>query len=603
MIEVSVEPRRLVAGRRTQLAVRFTNRGRRACSDIVFKLRLPSAIALIGGTNRTEIPVIPPGHVHTHEVTVEPARPGEFQLSSSNFSYRDEFDAPVRVTDFHARLSVEAAPSARPVPARPVGRLGVEHPGGELALGEWDVLPILVRNETGVPLSDVTVAVSGPFKTDGKRARIAVLGDGATARFPFKVNAAEGGRHVPVSVHTTYSYADGLGSVRGGTQEDSLDVVVKPGRTNTQPPPPNGDVGEQTILYLAASPLDLERLRSDLEMRKVKERLQLSRHRGRYRIEPCVAVRLVDISQALVDYEPQVVHFSGHGDEDGNLYVEDEQGNSSSLTPEGLAKLFGLHKATIQCVIVNACYSMRLARAMARHIDYVVGMRCQIGDEAAILFSVGFYLGLFAGQSVPDAFSRGCAHIQADRAAELEHQTPVLVRSPGPGPQDRRTSADERVDMTAAGKLAAAVSFHPSIADDDRQRFEEALTGLGLDVHARSAPRRRGGAGELTAVILITLPLQAFLAALGGKLADDAYAAFKRVVRTLLDRGQAGPATPTAMVLQDPRTSLLIQIDRGMPEGAWNQLHELDLSAFRYGPILYDRARRQWRSELDEAGF
>ena len=68
-----------------------------------------------------------------------------------------------------------------------------------------------MQNKTGARLSDVTVAVSGRFKSDGKRARIAVLADGATARFPFKVKADEGSRHVAVSVHTTYGYPDGLG--------------------------------------------------------------------------------------------------------------------------------------------------------------------------------------------------------------------------------------------------------------------------------------------------------------------------------------------------------------------------------------------------------
>jgi hypothetical protein len=275
MIEVSVEPSRLVVGRRTQLAIRFANTGQRACSGIVFKLRLPSAITLMGGANPAEIPVIPPGRVHAHQVTVEPTRAGDFELTSTNFSYRDEFDVPVRVTDFRVRLSVESAPPAPPLSARPVARLGIEHHGRELALGEWDVLKILVQNKTGVRLSDVTVAVSGPFKSDGKRARIGVLDDGATARFPFKVKADEGGRHVPVNVHTTYSYLDGPGSVRSQTQEDSLDVVVaKPGAPNTQPVTANNDVGEQTILNMAASPQDTEPPRSDLEMRKVKERLQ-----------------------------------------------------------------------------------------------------------------------------------------------------------------------------------------------------------------------------------------------------------------------------------------------------------------------------------------
>jgi hypothetical protein len=71
MIEVSVEPSRLVAGRRSQLAIRFANTGRRTCSDIVFRLALPAGITLMSGTNRAEIQAIRPGSVYTHEVTVQ----------------------------------------------------------------------------------------------------------------------------------------------------------------------------------------------------------------------------------------------------------------------------------------------------------------------------------------------------------------------------------------------------------------------------------------------------------------------------------------------------------------------------------------------------
>ena len=68
---------------------------------------------------------------------------------------------------------------------------------------------------------------------------------------------------------------------------------------------------------------------------------------------------------------------------------------------------------------------------MAAHIDYVVGMRSEIGDEAAILFTVGFYQGLFAGRPVPQAFRQGCALLQAKRMARPEFGTPVLLTRPG----------------------------------------------------------------------------------------------------------------------------------------------------------------------------
>ncbi len=240
MIKVSVEPLLLVAGRRTQLAIRFANTGQRACSDVVFQFRLPSSIKLISGTNRADIPVIPAGRDRTHNLTVEPSASGVFELTSPNFSYRDENDWPVRVTDFRAQLKVGAAPAPAAQARRPPARMSVEHSGGALALGEWDILRIVVRNTTGIPLTDVRVRISGPLKTDGKLARVAAMGVGAAARFPFSVNAAEGGRHVPVGVHTTYSYPDGQGSVRNQEQDDRVEIVVaRPAEPDASPGQPN----------------------------------------------------------------------------------------------------------------------------------------------------------------------------------------------------------------------------------------------------------------------------------------------------------------------------------------------------------------------------
>lgn len=429
MIQVTLVPGEIVAQQRTPLSVRFTNTGRARCVDLVFDLRLPAGVVLMGGSGRVEVPAIPPGRTHTHQVVVEARRPGKFELSSTNFSYRNEFDMPVRVTDFRATLVATSAPAPAPV-RQPVGRLRVWCRDGELDLRSWDMLTVLVTNDTGVALHDVTMAVRGPFLGDGRRSRVAVLKEGTTARFTFHVYAPERGRHVPVTVSTTYGHQDGAGTIRTVTQEDTVVVAVRsaePGQPVTpaehnQPAPP----AERTILYLAANPRDMAPLRSDLEMRKVKERLRLAKPSVRYRIEPCPAVRFDDISQALVDFEPQVVHFSGHGDENGNLYIENEQGDRDSITPEGLADLFGQHRDTLRCVVVNACHSVRLAEAVAKHIEYVIGMRYEILDEAAIDFSVGFYLGLFAGWTVPRAFQRGRAHVRARAVNEGQHQTPLI---------------------------------------------------------------------------------------------------------------------------------------------------------------------------------
>jgi hypothetical protein len=428
MIEVSIQPSHIAAGRQARLAIQFVNTSQGPCSDVVFRLEMPFGIFLIEGRSKVEIPSIPAGETRVHEITVEASKSGEFELTSGNFSYRDQYGVPTYRADFRCRLTVAAGPSARPVSPRPVPGLSVkmEATNSKLPIGEWGEIRILVRNTSDVALDGVTMDMSGPLRTNGRRSRIPQLRPGATARFTFSVIADEGGQ-VPVGVRTSFTYPDGLGSVHQATHEITLYVVASPGPVPASPGEPGG-----TILYLTASPkyldpdLELPPLRTDLEMRKVRERLQLSRERGRYRIEPCPASRQVDISQALLDFEPEIVHFSGHGDKDGNLLLENDSGNVVRTGPEGIARLFRLHRSTIKCVIVNACYSERLAQALSQYIDHVVGMRWQIGDEAAIQFSVDFYMGIFNGQSVPAAFERGLAAIQGPEATTIEYRTPLL---------------------------------------------------------------------------------------------------------------------------------------------------------------------------------
>lgn len=427
MIDVSVAGD-LVAGQRSALSIRFVNTGTGPCRDVVFKVGLPPGIVLLGGTDRVELPVLPPGRTHVHEVTLQARAAGQVHLAGANFSYRDENDEPVRVTGWRAGLPVRAAAAAAPG-RQPAGRLGVHCETPVLTLDVWDKLCILVTNDAGIPLQDVTVAVTGRFTEPVKLSRISALGPGVKARFTFHVHPAEAGPHVPLTVRTTFTHRDPSGSPLTRTQDDNLTLTVQPAAAPAAPAP--ATAAAQTILYLAANPRDLRPLRSDDEMRRVKERLQLARNREQYRIEPALAVRFDDISQSLVDHEPTVVHFSGHGDRDGNLYIEDVRGRSTKATPEGLAALFSLHSTTLRCVILNACYSEHLAWKLAPHVGHVVGMRSEIGDAAAVEFSVGFYLALFDGRPIPEAFARGRAHLLGRPGLVTEHQTPVLF-PPGP---------------------------------------------------------------------------------------------------------------------------------------------------------------------------
>jgi len=88
--------------------------------------------------------------------------------------------------------------------------------------------------------------------------------------------------------------------------------------------------------------------------------------------------------------------------------------------------LFEQFAHQVNCVLLNACYSETQARAIAKHIEYVIGMNKAIGDRAAIAFAVGFYQALGAGRTIEDAYELGCVQIRLQDIPE--HLTPVLIK-------------------------------------------------------------------------------------------------------------------------------------------------------------------------------
>src|SRR6185503_12536496 len=179
-----------------------------------------------------------------------------------------------------------------------------------------------------------------------------------------------------------------------------------------------------SILFLAADPTDATRLRLGEELREIQEKLQLSKQRDRFKLEQRMSVRPADISQALLDVQPQIVHFSGHGMASGELCFEDSSGRLLPIRPDALAALFEQFSSQVNCVILNACFSEIQAEAIRTHIDYVIGMNKAVGDRAAIAFAIGFYQALGAGRSIEEAYKLGCVQIQLHGIEE--HLTPVL---------------------------------------------------------------------------------------------------------------------------------------------------------------------------------
>lgn len=188
------------------------------------------------------------------------------------------------------------------------------------------------------------------------------------------------------------------------------------------------------ILFLTAEPTNAASLRVKQELREIREKIQSAYHRERFLLEYRLAARPGDISQAVLDFTPDILHFSGHGTSTGELCFEDEFGQMHPVEPKALAALLELVAEQVHCVILNACYSDAQAKAIVKYIPFVIGMKREIGDRAAIEFAIGFYKALGANRSVEEAYEFGCVEIQLQGIAE--ELTPIIRKKVDKLPTD-----------------------------------------------------------------------------------------------------------------------------------------------------------------------
>jgi len=179
------------------------------------------------------------------------------------------------------------------------------------------------------------------------------------------------------------------------------------------------------ILFLASEPTNSGRLRLGEELQAVRNRLESN---AAFEIKDYQAAKPENVLQAILSYKPNIVHFSGHGTESGEICFEDEDTNSKPIPPAALANLFKLATDYVKCVLVNTCYSERQVKAISQYVPIVIGTKKEISDLAAIKFSTGFYTSLdpdLSQKSLQKAFEIGRTNIWLENLPE--QLTPIII--------------------------------------------------------------------------------------------------------------------------------------------------------------------------------
>jgi len=179
-----------------------------------------------------------------------------------------------------------------------------------------------------------------------------------------------------------------------------------------------------TVLFLASNPIDQKHLRLDEEARAISETIKKTKHRDSVNFISVWATRPMDVLQALNEYKPAIVHFSGHGSSNDEIVFQDDNGNAKLVSLEAIVQTMMASSEGIRLVFFNTCHSHNQANTIVEYVEAAIGMNTTIGDEAAIVFASQFYSSIGFGLSLKKAFEQAKALLMLENIPE--ENTPQL---------------------------------------------------------------------------------------------------------------------------------------------------------------------------------
>ena len=168
------------------------------------------------------------------------------------------------------------------------------------------------------------------------------------------------------------------------------------------------------LLVLASNPSGTERLQLNPEIRSIKDSHERSQKRDEFTILLEPAVRISELQRIIIKEKPRIVHFCGHGTGHQGLVLENDAGQPQLLSTEALTNLFKIFDRRIECIVLNACHSGIQGEQINQHINYLIATKKEIRDDAALLFTKGFYDALFNGERYQTAYELGCNRIHLE---------------------------------------------------------------------------------------------------------------------------------------------------------------------------------------------
>ena len=105
-----------------------------------------------------------------------------------------------------------------------------------------------------------------------------------------------------------------------------------------------------------------------------------------------------------------ILHLSAHGSRE-HLCLEDGKGSAHFLSLSLLQEMFSISDEH-HLIMLNACHSKQIGHILAQKMPHVVCCEGSVLDSSAELFMQTFYVSIFGGKSIAQAFSTAKIQLQ-----------------------------------------------------------------------------------------------------------------------------------------------------------------------------------------------
>ncbi|WFL76827.1 CHAT domain-containing protein [Altererythrobacter arenosus] len=184
------------------------------------------------------------------------------------------------------------------------------------------------------------------------------------------------------------------------------------------------------IAYLVTNPDPSAALNTLQEAKQVTKAIREVALSHKIDLRPFLAPSFDDLIDALNEFRPHVVHFSGHGGDETLLFDNERIGDvgGTALDFDTIVELLDAVEFKPDGLILMACDTVEGAKKFLDHTSFVVAMADSIGDDAASDFSVRFYRSLGSGVALENAVKQGKVSIKGKGYPDAELPT-LLTRN------------------------------------------------------------------------------------------------------------------------------------------------------------------------------